>query len=85
MERPVDVKTGKNKTPKGATLKDERICIIRFASTAEKDVRPMTEQSFDKIKDITKNKTFSHRCKAPLRTYLKAFAKITGSSWTRQS
>ena len=54
MERPVDLKTGKSKPPNGATPKDERICIIHFASTAEKDVRPMTEQSFDKIKYIAK-------------------------------
>ena len=39
---------------RGATPKDERICIIHFASTAEKDVRPMTEQIFDKIKYIAK-------------------------------
>ena len=54
MERPVDLKTGKSKTPKGATPKDEQICMIYFASTPEKDVRQMTEQSFDKIKKIAK-------------------------------
>ena len=53
MERPVDLKTGKSKPPNGATPKDERICIIHFASTAEK-MSAMTEQSFDKIKYIAK-------------------------------
>ena len=54
MEQPVDLKPGKGKPRGGLIPKNERICIIYFASTADKVVNPMTEQGFEKIKDVTK-------------------------------
>ena len=54
MELPVDLKPGKGKPRGGSIQKNERICIIHFASTADKVVNPMTEQGFEKIKDVTK-------------------------------
>ena len=54
MERPVDLKPGKAKPRKGATVKDERICIVHFASTTEKLTKPFTEQGFEKIKDVAR-------------------------------
>ena len=54
MERPIDLKPGKAKPRKGATAKDERICIVHFASTTEKLIKPVTEQGSEKIKDVAR-------------------------------